>query len=55
MGSVTPKKCSWCGKFISEKDFSNGANFIFTPDSSYTKEDVEINCIKCNSIKKEEE
>jgi hypothetical protein len=43
-----PDKCSWCGKFISEKDYENGAYIKYTPDTEYSFEDYEVCCIKCN-------
>lgn len=42
-------KCDICGRFISFKDFNNGAiNIMVLPESELTKETYETLCIKHN-------
>lgn len=42
-------RCSYCGKFISEKDIEEGkAKFEYTPDSAYSCEETIVICENCN-------
>lgn len=46
-------KCDFCGRFISYDDLRNGeAHHVFTPDSHFTVESMELFCKKCNNEEK---